>query len=234
MLKLSPSRSGEYSRDRTSIQERKRSAWMRIRRAILQLIQRRLTGTCLCKDVLVVLPTEHLLRGFLFERTTEKEMYYLWRVVTPLYRPANPIFLTYSKRISKGAKFRLNRQGLDQTAERITAVMSPGHLSYLRRVRGPKEFLKHVGWMTGNTTLNFNVDLALTHYVLGDVDQCTKILGTLALEDLPPPLRANIVPFFTELRTSPEQAASRVQAWKRENVERLGLAETMADAAKAR
>ena len=104
--------------------------------------------------------------------------------------------------------------------------MSPGHLSYLRRVRGPKEFLKHVGWMAGNTMLNFRVDLALTHYLLGNVDQCIEILGRLPLEDLPPPFRVHIVPFFTELRTSPADAASRLQAWERENVERLGLAET--------
>ena len=207
---------------------------MSIQRKTLRLIQSSLKGTRLCKDVLVVLPTEHLLRGFVFERTLAKEMYYLWRVVTPLYRPANPIYLTYSNRISKGQYFRLTRQGLDQTAKHIAAIMSPGHLSYLRRVRGPKEFLKHVSWMTGNTTIHFNVDLALTHYLLGNVDQCLKILEGLPLEDLPPTVRANIVPFFSELRTSPVDAASRVQAWERENVERLGLAETMIGAAQIR
>ena len=153
-------------------------------------------------------------------------MYYLWRVITPLYMPANLLFLDYSKRISKGGYLRLTREGLDETAERIASIMSPGHLSYLRRVRGPKEFLKHVGWMAGNTMLNFRVDLALTHYLLGNVDQCIKILERLPLEDLPPPFRVHIVPFFTELRTRPADAASRLQAWERENVERLGLAET--------
>jgi len=112
--------------------------------------------------------------------------------------------------------------------------MSPGHLGYLRRVRGPKEFLKHVGWMAGNTHWNFNVDLALTHYVLGDVDQCIKILERISFEDMHPKVRAYILPFFTELRTSPADAASRVQAWERENVERLGLAETMVGAAQDR
>ena len=149
---------------------------MSIKRKTLQLIQRRLKGTQLCKDVLVVLPTQHILRGFLFERTLSKDMYYLWRVVTPLYKPANPVFLTYSKRLSKGGYLRLTREALDETAERIASIMSPGHLSYLRRVRGPKEFLKHVGWMAGNTMLNFRVDLALTHYLLGNVDQCIRIL----------------------------------------------------------
>ena len=200
---------------------------MSIKRKTLQLIQRRLKGTQLCKDVLVVLPTEHILRGFAFERTLSKDMYYLWRVITPLYRPANPVFLTYSDRISKGGYLRLTREGLDETAERIASIMSPGHLSYLRRVRGPKEFLKHVGWMAGNTMLNFRVDLALTHYLLGNVDQCVKILERLPLEDLPPPFRVHIVPFFAELRTSPADAASRLQAWERDTVERLGLAETM-------
>jgi hypothetical protein len=207
---------------------------MGIQRKTLQLIQRRLKGTQLCKDVLVVLPTEHILRGFAFERTLSKDMYYLWRVITPLYMPANLLFLDYSKRISKGGYLRLTREGLDETAEHIASIMSPGHLSYLRRVRGPKEFLKHVGWMAGNTMLNFRVDLALTHYLLGNVDQCIKILERLPLEDLPPPFRIHIVPFFTELRTRPAAAAARLQAWERENVERLGLAKTMSGAAQIR
>jgi hypothetical protein len=200
---------------------------MSIKRKTLQLIQRRLKGTQLCKNVLVVLPTEHILRGFMFERTLSKDMYYLWRVITPLYMPANPVFLDYSKRLSKSRYFRLTRGTLDETAEHIASVMSPGHLSYLRRVRGPKEFLKHVGWMAGNTMLNFRVDLALTHYLLGNVDQCIKILERLPLENLAAPIRAHIVPFFTELQTSPADAASRLQAWERDTVERLGLAETM-------
>ena len=206
---------------------------MGIQRKTLQLIQRRLKGTQLCKDVLVVLPTEHILRGFLFERTLSKDMYYLWRVITPLYMPANLLFLDYSDRISKGY-LRLTREGLNETAERIASIMSPGHLSYLRRVRGPKEFLKHVGWMAGNTGLNFRVDLALTHYLLGNVDQCIKILERLPLENLAAPIRSNIVPFFTELRTSPADAACRLQAWERENVERLGLGETVTGAVQIR
>lgn len=201
---------------------------MSIQRKTLRVVESMLEGTRLCKDVLVVLPTEHLLRGFVFERTLAKEMYYLWRVVMPLYRPANHITLSYSNRISKGEYIRLTRQELGQTAKRVAAIMSPGHLSYLRRVRGPKEFLKHIGWMKGNTTLSFRVDLALTHYMLGDVDQCIKILEGLSLEELPPPSRATIVPFVTELRTSPVDAASKVQAWERENIKRLGLAETVA------
>lgn len=200
---------------------------MGIQRETLRLVQGNLKGTCLCGDILVVLPTEHLLRGFVFERTTEKEMYYLWRVVMPLYLPANTIILNYSKRISKGDKFRLTRSGLDQAAEHIAAVMSPGHLSYLRKVRGPKEFLKHVSWMAGNTTVNFNMDLALTHYMLGNVGECIEIFKSMPLDNLAPSFRGRIVAFVSELRTRPADAAARVQSWERENIEKLGLAETL-------
>jgi hypothetical protein len=200
---------------------------MGIQRETLRFIQGSLKGTRLCGDVLVVLPMEHLLRGFVFERTLEKEMYYLWRVVMPLYRPASTIILNYSKRISKGEKFRLTRSGLNQTAERIAAVMARGHLGYLRKVRSPKEFLKHVSWMAGNTTVNFNMDLALTHYILGDVGACIEIFERMPLENLSPTIRTHIVPFVTELRTNPPDAVSRVQAWERENIEEFSLGEAV-------
>jgi hypothetical protein len=198
---------------------------MNIQRATLRLIQRNLKGTQLCKDVLVVLPTEHILRGFVFERTLVKEMYYLWRVIMPLYRPVNTIILNYSTRILDGEPVQLTRSQLAETAELIAASMSPGHLSYLRKVKGPREFLKHVNWMAGNTMVNFRIDLALTHYMVGNVRECIKILKSIPVESLPPRFRAYVVPFATELRTSPKDANSRILSWERENIERLGLSE---------
>lgn len=98
---------------------------MSIQRETFRLIQRNLKGTQLCKDVLVVLPTEHILRGFVFERTLVKEMYYLWRVIMPLHRPANTIILNYSTRISDGEPIQLTRSRLSETAERIAASCLP-------------------------------------------------------------------------------------------------------------
>ena len=42
---------------------------------IFGLIKKELPGVELCKDMLVVLPTEHILRGFLLEATIEKDRY---------------------------------------------------------------------------------------------------------------------------------------------------------------
>lgn len=141
----------------------------------------------------------------------------------PLYRPTNIIILNYSTRISDGESVQLTRSRLSETA----ASMSPGHLSYLRKAKDPREFLKHVNWMAGNTMVNFRIDLALTHDMVGNVPECIKILESIPIESLPPRFRAYVVPFATELRTNPQDAASRVQSWERENIERLGLAETV-------
>ncbi len=66
---------------------------------IFGLIKKELPDVELCKDMLVVLPTEHILRGFLIEATIEKGRIYLWRVVTPLHRPMRHVILNYSDRI---------------------------------------------------------------------------------------------------------------------------------------
>jgi hypothetical protein len=66
---------------------------------IFRLIARDLPGVVLCKDMLVVVPTERILRGFLLETTTERDRVYLWKVVTPLYRPMRHVILDYSDRI---------------------------------------------------------------------------------------------------------------------------------------
>ena len=49
----------------------------------LKLIQRSFSDLHLCKDMLVVPPTEHIIRAFTFERTPYKGLFYFWRVVLP-------------------------------------------------------------------------------------------------------------------------------------------------------
>lgn len=201
---------------------------MSVPRKVLRYVQRSLGGTRLCKDLLVVAPTEHILRGFGFERTTEKGMYYLWQVVMPLYIPASMLILDYSDRLSSGEKLLLTKEGLEESADRITKIILDGHLTYLRDLRQPKDFLTHIARMIGNTTAVFRLDLALTHYMLGNVPECARILEELApdRERLGP--RSSVVTdLLGDLRTDPAGAARRIEAWERANVESLGLADTI-------
>jgi hypothetical protein len=96
---------------------------MSIAQDVLQRVQQSLSGTRLSGDVLVVIPTKHIVRGFLFERTTEKGMYYFWRLVMPLYRPTNSIYLNYSVKLPGTAeKFRLTKDTLQDVSDRPQQV----------------------------------------------------------------------------------------------------------------
>jgi hypothetical protein len=203
---------------------------MSVPRNVLRHVQRSLGGTRLCKDLLVVTPTEHILRCFLLDRTSEKGMYYLWRVVMPLYSPANIVILNYSD-IASGEKLLLTKEGLEESVDRVTKIILDGHLNYLRDLRRPKDFLTHIAWMIGNTTAVFRLDLALTHYMLGNVPECAKILEELASNASDQwalgPRSSMVTGLLGDLRTNPAGAARQIEAWERANIESLGLADTV-------
>jgi hypothetical protein len=181
--------------------------------------------------MLVLTPTEHILRGFLFERTVERGSYYFWRVVMPLYRPANAIFLNYSLRIPNGEKLRISRQELEVVSDRILEIVRDGNLRYIHELQRPKDFLEHISGMVGSTPTTFRLDLALTHYMLGNVRQCIQILeeiapdiGTLASKG------EAVTALLDDLKTSPVKAAHRIAAWERANIQNLGLSEAVVGA----
>ena len=66
-------------------------------RRLFRWIQKKLPGLVLCKSMLVVPPTEHIVRGFLLEATSEKDKVYLWKVVTPLLRPMRHVILNFRR-----------------------------------------------------------------------------------------------------------------------------------------
>ena len=94
----------------------------------LRLLKPKLKGARVGKDVLVVLPT--------------------WRVITPL----NRLYFDDSERTSARQPIRLGATGLEETAETIAELLVREHLTSLREMRGPGDFLKHVAWMAGKTT----------------------------------------------------------------------------------
>ena len=200
---------------------------MTISRQVLQRIEHNVSGTRLCRDMLAVVPMEHIIRGFLFEKATEKDMYFLWQVIMPLYRPSNTIVLNYSSRIPDGTwKFHLSKERIAEVSEQVRQVIHDGHLEHLRTVRRPSDFLDHISWMIGNTTVTFRIDLALTHYLLGNADQCLRILKALPVESkITTRLHADLVTTLVQaLEEDPATVTPRIERWEGKNVERLGLA----------
>jgi hypothetical protein len=52
-------------------------------------------------DLIILSPTERIVRGYCFERSSEKDVFYLWKLVVPLYCPTmQNLTLNYSERVS--------------------------------------------------------------------------------------------------------------------------------------
>ena len=91
-------------------------AAMSISRKTLTLVQRVLPSLCL--SMLVMPPTQNILRAYHFERTPYKGQFYLWRIVMPLYRPAEDLLLNYSDRLAEGELLQLSQDIADETLGR--------------------------------------------------------------------------------------------------------------------
>jgi len=134
---------------------------MSMSRTALNLVQKSLPQLRLCKNILVLPPTEHIVRGFMLERTPYKGAFYLWRLIAPLFR----VTLNYSRRIPKGAQVHLSRDNPNESAAIITGIVSE-NIPHLEGVRTPDDFLNHIGWMIGNDTPKFLLDLAMTYFLV--------------------------------------------------------------------
>ncbi len=198
---------------------------------IFRLIVRNLPGTILCKDMLVVAPTKRVVRGFLIETTTEKGRVYLWRVVTPLYRPMSSIILDYSTRIpERGGDVYIDQNAYEKSAEAIRGIiLSEGHLDYLKRIREPHDFLRHTAWIRSGSPLRARFDHALTHYLVGNVRQAIEALRRLGTEvdQLDEGRKVYIGPVMKQvlqaLDGGPGDLKPLLDQWVSQNIEKFGL-----------
>lgn len=220
---------------------------MSMSRKALKLVQKALPQLRLSKDTLVLLPTEHILRGFMFERTPYKETFYLWRLVLPLYRFDSQKILNYSKRIPNGAYVHLSKEAPDESAAEVTRVISED-IPKLDVIRNPRDFLDHVAWMIGNPSPGFLLDLAVTYFLIGRYHE-----AELALGEIPSEAEKQIVRYRREdrgfeyfdtmrriaaqlaqnIRSNPAAAAQTISEWERKNIAAFELTDTMAEATQA-
>jgi hypothetical protein len=210
-------------------------------RRTLELVQKSLPHLCLCKNKLVLPPTAHVVRGFVFERTPYKETFYLWRLVAPLFH----ITLDYSTRIPRGEHVHLSRESPHEPAAVIAKIVSE-NLSYLETVQTPRDFLDHISWMIGNDSPKFLFDLAMTYFMVGRYHECflalreaseeaeRAISGYKRTSDFDGPvisrmreIRRMVDDFAAALRSRPAAAAEILADRERRNVAHYGLTETM-------
>jgi hypothetical protein len=216
---------------------------MSISRTALKLVQKSLPQLRLCKDKLVLPPTEHIVRGFMFERTPYKGIFYLWSWVSPLFR----VTLDYSERIPKGEDVHLSKEKPSETAAVITSIVS-ANLARLESMRTPRDFLDHISWMIGNDTANFLFDLAVTYFLVGRYREALLTLRetadaaertaegfvqagnrNTAIIAKMRELRDRAEFFATAVRSDQAAAAEIVSNWELKNIEKFDLSATVAE-----
>jgi hypothetical protein len=196
---------------------------------LFKRIQKKLPQLVLCKDMLVVPPTEHIVRGFLLEATSQKGRVYLWKVVTPLLRPMSSVVLNYSSRISGSEpELYIRDSAFEEAAEKVGEIVNE-HIEYLKEIRCPRDFLRHADWVVGRSPALARLDQALVRYIAGDVQQSVMALRALDEEvaQWDEQRRRYLGPLLKqimrEMNTDPERLQGLLVDWENANVEKLGL-----------
>jgi hypothetical protein len=184
--------------------------------------------------MLVVPPTEHIIRCFVFERTPYKGLFYFWRVVLPLYTQWPVITLRYSERLlSKEGYIDLNESEFDRSIQNLVRIISQTELEDLRTIRGPQEFLDRFGGASANEGYTPGIslfDAALTYYLIGNIPFCLEILDDFASQDWGPgrvDIHLSARDLAREMRIDPSAAERKIQALEKINIERFALGPTM-------
>jgi hypothetical protein len=205
---------------------------MSISRRTLTLVQRALPSLCLCNSILVIPPTQRILRAFEFERTPYKGQFYLWRVVMPLYRPTEGVLLNYSDRLARGELLQLSK---DDPAEAVAAVtkLISDDLPALAKIRDPIDFFHHISWMIGNDMPSVLLDLALTYYKIDRLAEMRETVDRLIVK------LDEFYAWQISGRIPKTQRSRRQRAWERQQRalqhtrERLRIAEDLSAALKS-
>jgi hypothetical protein len=210
---------------------------------IFGLIEKEMPGFVLCKDMLVIPPTEHILRGFLIEGTSQKGRIYLWKVVCPLHRPMRDPFLNYSSRITKkNHDIYVDPKDYKTSAALIGSIISE-HVDDLASIRTPKDFLRHISWVARSDNSTQMLDLALTYCRLGNIRKCSDLLKDIRVrfdswmqelnQMFPKSKREPSDPFDDELKlvertieAGPAELIALMDEWEGRNFEQLELGPT--------
>jgi hypothetical protein len=189
----------------------------------VKLLHQALPALHMGHGLLFVPPVEHLLRCFVFETSLAmKGTAYFWRVVIPLYRPPTHLILNYADRLLGGERVSLLEPELDQTINRLTQIISQGQIDYLKGFRSPQDFLQKIDWSSRPSSPNYQVDLALTQYMAGNVSACLEILEQIVCAKLSPRWADTVrlaQELVDELRMNPSALGRRIKVWEERNIE---------------
>jgi hypothetical protein len=170
----------------------------------------RLTDFELIQDLLLMRPTEHIVRGFIFERSSAKDHFYLLRLISPLFSPVTPnLSLNYSDRISLDGRTvaHLHVQGEKcGELEKILQVLDFKQVPVLRSVTGPEGFIRYCSELT-ISRVNMKLELAIAHCLVEDTSAGKALMTEVFSET-----RGEEHPFFVEVREQTQRVFDALEA----------------------
>jgi hypothetical protein len=216
---------------------------MSMSRRTLALVQKALPQLRLCKDILALPPTKHIVRGYMLDRTAYSGNFYLWRLVLPLYRFTSRLVLNYSSRIPDGEYVHLSKAKPRQSADEVTRIILDD-IPKLDPIREPGDFLDCVDWMIGNASPAFLLDLGVTYFLVGRSHEAVSVLSEVAAEvdkslsmyergsegfEHFSRMRGVAAQLVQDIRSDPAAAARMIAEWERKNIAEFELADTLAE-----
>jgi hypothetical protein len=195
-------------------------------RPALKLLHQALPGLHANRDCLIVPPTDHLLRCFLFADGLERDRFYVWSTIVPLYRPAPLLIGNYGRRLLGDEKVSMKDADLPRTVELVRAAILNEGMTFLEEFRTPGDFAKKIDWKRLPQTPNYRLDLALSHYWAGDIERCLEIVDQVAATAWRPMWEnrvQEVQALAEELRTSPSAAKARIARWEATSIRSLRL-----------
>jgi hypothetical protein len=144
------------------------------------------------KNMIILLPTEFIVRGFLFERTSVKNAYYLWRLIVPLFSPVlQGVALNYSKRISLDGRTQayiriddVNDGVLQEMAETLIFEQVPN----LSEIDSIQDFLSEFKDSGLDWRPNTKLDMAFARLLCGELERGEQVIGEILQLSLDSPI----------------------------------------------
>jgi len=207
---------------------------MNKKQRVFELVSRSLAETVNTNKTLVVLPTNLYLKGFLLESTIEKNRYFLWKLVMPLYTPASFISLSFGNRLARSKTILIEDRAssIKLAAEEVLQIITQEHaLAFLGQIDTPADFLSHVRSMLQNGVAPNQLHFAATFALLGDYDKAREVLKAIVPTLYYENLRTRYLPSIEALLQAIEQGRDQTLAlladWRQVNIETLGLQEAV-------
>jgi hypothetical protein len=185
--------------------------------AAIKLLHRMLPDLHANLKFLIVPPAEHYLRCFVITDGLISDRFHLWAVVMPLYRPRPFLVANYGRRLLDDETVSLKDCDLNHSIERMKVAILTEGMTFLDDFRTPEDFMRRVDWNNLPQTPNYLRDLAVTHYVAGDVERSRRILDHIVSTAWRPIWGQEVKvvrELASELKENPEMAREKIMAWE--------------------